>query len=154
MRSFVAPFHARGDTTTPVIAVLAGVVLNIALKIALMGPLAQVGLALATAAGAWLNLMLLIWFAKRRGFAMPGENTLGNSVRLIAAGILLAAILFLAMHFLAPHFAKLTTLRDEALLLALAAISAVVYFALLWALLGRRWIASLLRGAERSARPQ
>jgi putative peptidoglycan lipid II flippase len=152
MRSFIAPFHARGDTTTPVIAALSGVALNIALKVALMGPLAQVGLALATAAGAWLNLLLLIWFARRRGFARPGETTFGNSVRLIAAGIILAAVLFFAARFLAPYFAKMTALRDETLLLALAALAAVTYLALIGAFLGRKWLRGLLRSAEPTAK--
>jgi len=148
MRSFVAPFHARGDTTTPVIAALIGVALNIALKVALMGPLAQVGLALGTAAGAWLNLLLLIWFAHRRGFARPGENIFGNSLRLIAAGAAMAAMLFLAVRLLAPYFAKMTTLRDETLLLSLAVIGAAVYLAAIWALLGKKWVRSLVRSAE------
>lgn len=153
MRSFIAPFHARGDTTTPVIAALTGVALNIVLKIILMGPLAQVGLALATAAGAWLNLALLIWFARRRSFPRPGENTSGNSLRLIAAGIAMAIVLFFAMRYLAPHFAKMTTLRDEALLLALLAIGGAVYLAAIWALLGRPWVRGLVRGSERPSKP-
>jgi putative peptidoglycan lipid II flippase len=152
MRSFVAPFHARGDTATPVIAALTGVALNIALKVALMGPLAQVGLALATAAGAWLNLALLIWFARRRGFARPGENSFGNSVRLIAAGILLAAVLFFAARFLSPYFAKMTNFRDEALLLALAVLGGAAYLMLVWVLLGRKWLAGLLRSTEQAAK--
>jgi putative peptidoglycan lipid II flippase len=152
MRSFIAPFHARGDTTTPVIASLLGVALNIALKLVLMGPLAQVGLALATAAGAWLNLLLLIWFAKRRKFERPGEDTFGNSVRLIAAGIILAVILFFAARYLAPYFSKMTTLRDESMLVALAALGGAVYFASIWALLGRKWLGSLLRTAEPAAK--
>jgi putative peptidoglycan lipid II flippase len=136
-----------------VIAALSGVALNIALKVALMGPLAQVGLALATAAGAWINLLLLIWFAKRRGFVRPGENTFGNSVRLIAAGIILAAILLFAMRFLAPYFAKMTTLRDESLLISLAALGGVAYLASIWALLGGKWLRGLLRSAEPAAKP-
>jgi putative peptidoglycan lipid II flippase len=153
MRSFVAPFHARGDTTTPVIAALSGVALNIALKIVLMGPLAQAGLALATAAGAWLNLLLLIWFAKRRGFAKPGENTRGNSVRLIAAGIILAAVLFFEAWSLAPYFAKMTSLRDEVLLFTVVLGGAVTYLALIWAFLGGKWLRGLLRSAETAAKP-
>ena len=152
MRSFVAPFHARGDTTTPVIAALTGVALNIALKVALMGPLAQVGLALATAAGAWLNLLLLMWFAKWHGFAKPGETTFGNSVRLIAAGIILAAILFFAAKFSAPCFAKMTSLRDEALLATVAISGGVSYLALIWAFLGGKWLRGLLRTAESAAK--
>src|SRR6201746_54952 len=65
IRSAVATFYARKDTATPVKAALTGVAVNVALKIALVGSLAQVGLALATAAGAWINLLLVIWFAVR-----------------------------------------------------------------------------------------
>ena len=48
-------------------AALTGVAVNVALKIALMGSLAQIGLALATAVGAWINLLLVLGFAVRAG---------------------------------------------------------------------------------------
>src|SRR6201997_3940304 len=68
IRSAVATFYARKDTATPVRAALTGVAVNVALKVALMGALAQIGLALATAIGAWTNLLLVLAFAVRRGF--------------------------------------------------------------------------------------
>ena len=46
IRSMTAPFFARGDTATPVKASLTAVVINIGLKVLLMGPFAQVGLCL------------------------------------------------------------------------------------------------------------
>ncbi|WP_288144544.1 lipid II flippase MurJ, partial [Acinetobacter baumannii] len=64
----VATFYARKDTATPVRASLTGIAVNVALKVALMGSLAQIGLALATAAGVWTNLLLVLFFAVRRGF--------------------------------------------------------------------------------------
>ena len=67
IRSAVATFFARGDTATPVKAALLAATVNIAFKFLLMGPLAQVGLALATAIGAWINLGLVMWFAHRAG---------------------------------------------------------------------------------------
>ena len=57
IRSAVATFFARGDTATPVKAALIAAAVNIAFKVLLMGPLAQVGLALATSIGAWINLV-------------------------------------------------------------------------------------------------
>ena len=68
IRSAVATFYARKDTATPVKAALTGVAVNVALKIALMGTLAQIGLALATAVGAWINLLLVLGFAVRAGY--------------------------------------------------------------------------------------
>ena len=51
------------NTATPVKASLTGLVVNVLLKILLMGSLAQIGLALATAVGAWINLLLVLGFA-------------------------------------------------------------------------------------------
>lgn len=151
MRSFVAPFHARGDTATPVKIALLAVALNIALKVMLMGPLAQVGLALATAAGAWLNLLLLIWAARRHGFAKPGDDILKNAALLTVAGIVLGAVLYFSHRWLVQYFHAGTTLRDEKLLLILVGIGGIAYLALIFALLGRKWLRSLLRGAGDSA---
>jgi peptidoglycan biosynthesis protein MviN/MurJ (putative lipid II flippase) len=47
---------------------LTGLTVNVLLKILLMGSLAQVGLALATAVGAWINLLLVLGFAVRAGY--------------------------------------------------------------------------------------
>ena len=79
IRSVVAPFLARGDTATPVKAALTGTAVNIAFKIALMGPLAQVGLALATSIGAWINFILVLWFAGRAGL-IAADATLKSSL--------------------------------------------------------------------------
>src|ERR1044072_7123152 len=70
MRAVTAPFLARGDTATPVKAALAAVGINIAFKIAFLAftALAQVGLALATSIGAWVNFGLILWFGLRAGF--------------------------------------------------------------------------------------
>ena len=83
IRSAVATFFARGDTATPVKAALLAAAVNIAFKFMLMGPLAQVGLALATAVGAWINLGLVVWFAHRAGHLVRGE-TGGGTTALLA----------------------------------------------------------------------
>ncbi len=147
MRSFTAPFFARGDTATPVIAALSAAAINIGLKFLLMGPLAQVGLALATAIGAWINLALLIWFAERRGFALP-LSTLGPPVmKLLVAGFVLAAALAGAYLFLPGLLRGLPAFRDEAALLLLIVIGGIVYALMLFLLLGRGWLRGLLREA-------
>jgi putative peptidoglycan lipid II flippase len=95
IRSVVATFFARGDTATPVKAALLAAAVNIAFKVLLMGPLAQVGLALATSIGAWINLGLVVWFAARAGH-MPRDERLRRSVlRFVIAGVVLAATLWL-----------------------------------------------------------
>ena len=67
LRSAVASFQAQGDTKTPMLIALGAVAVNVALKIVLFKPLGAPGLAAATAAGAWINLLALCFLAIRRG---------------------------------------------------------------------------------------
>jgi putative peptidoglycan lipid II flippase len=67
VRSAVASFQAQGDTKTPMLIALGAVAINVALKIVLFKPFGAAGLAAATAAGAWINLAALCFFAITRG---------------------------------------------------------------------------------------
>ncbi|MGH7247580.1 MAG: murein biosynthesis integral membrane protein MurJ, partial [Pseudomonadota bacterium] len=86
IRSVVAPFLARGDTATPVKAALTGTAVNIVFKIVLMGSLAQVGLALATSIGAWINFVLVVYFAWRAGFIASDAELKSSLTKLGVAG--------------------------------------------------------------------
>jgi len=145
IRSAVATFYARKDTATPVKAALTGVAVNVALKILLMGSLAQVGLALATAVGAWINLLLVLGFAVRAGYLDLDRALMRSLAKFLVSGVVLAAALWLAARFATAHFAQLSALRDEAALTLLVAVGAVVYSTSILLLFGRRWIASLVR---------
>jgi len=145
LRSFTAPFYARGDTATPVKAALLAAAINIALKVVLMGPLAQVGLALATSVGAWINLSLLAIFARRQGFAVSGAAIGRPVAKLIAAGVVLAAALLAGAYGLERSLAGLSVFREETMLALLVVLGAIVYGLLVLMLLGRPWLKSLLR---------
>src|ERR1700730_1837349 len=95
IRSLVAMFFARGDTATPVKAALIAVPVNIAFKILLMGPLAQVGLALATTIGAWINFGLVLWFGARAGYLRRDPDLTRAIGKLIVASAALALVLCL-----------------------------------------------------------
>ncbi|MDB5654630.1 MAG: integral rane protein MviN, partial [Tardiphaga sp.] len=145
IRSAVATFNSRKDTATPVKAFLIGLTVNVALKILLMGPLAQVGLALATAIGAWVNLLLVIGFAVRAGYLEFDRGFVLSLLKFVVIGIVLAAALWLAAGFAAARFASWTTLRDEAALGVLMLVTVVVYAVLVLLLFGRKWLRSLVR---------
>ena len=92
IRSAVASFQARGDTKTPMFISLGAVAFNIVLKLALYAPLGASGLALATAAGAWVNFGLLVILALRAG-AMKFDGLLGKTVlATLGASVLLALV--------------------------------------------------------------
>ena len=144
IRSAVATFYARKDTATPVKAALTGVAVNVALKIALVGSLAQIGLALATAVGAWINLLLVIGFAVRAGYLALDRVLLQSFAKFVVAGAILGAALWLAAR-LAVEFLRIGAFRDEATLGLLVVAGMVVYAASILALFGRRWLISLVR---------
>src|SRR5262249_56922886 len=116
---------------------------NVALKVVLMGPLAQVGLALATSAGAWINLTLLTIFARRRGFAVSGAG-LRPVIRLFLAGAVLAVVLYFGSIVLAKAFAGLPHFPEETTLAALLLIGTIVYAAAGLVLLRPRSLTRLL----------
>jgi putative peptidoglycan lipid II flippase len=145
IRSVTATFLARGDTATPVKASLSAVAVNVACKVALMGSLAQVGLALATSLGAWLNLVLVMWFAARRGHLVLDPGLRNAVAKLAAAGLALALVLWLASAPVAALFASRASLRDQSTLGLLAVIGGVVYAGLVLVLFGKEWLATFRR---------
>jgi len=145
IRSAVATFYARKDTATPVKASLTGLTANVLLKILLMGSLAQVGLALATAVGAWINLLLVVGFAVRAGYLDLDRALLQSLAKFVVSGAVLGAALWLAARFAASHVLELSALRHEAALLLLIVVGTIVYAGSILLLFGWGWPRSLVR---------
>src|SRR3954469_5756708 len=114
IRSAVATFYARKDTATPVKAALTGVAVNVVLKVLLVGSLAQVGLALATAVGAWINLLLVIGFAVRAGYLEFDSAMLRTFAKFVGIGLVLVAVLWLTARLASTYVVHLSAFRDEA----------------------------------------
>jgi putative peptidoglycan lipid II flippase len=148
IRSVVAPFLARGDTATPVKAALTGTAVNIVFKILLMGPLAQVGLALATSIGAWINFLLVLWLAARAGFIAVDTELKTSLGKLAIAGIAMTLLLLGAVPVVTSALSSMSRFRNESELLVLAAVGGTFYAALILVLFGRRWISLLRRSAK------
>ena len=150
IRSVVAPFLARGDTLTPMKAALIGTAVNIVFKIALMGPLAQVGLALATSIGAWINFVLVLWLAARAGHIAADAPLKSSLVKLGAAGIGMTILLLIAAPLISSVFSSWSRFGSAAELVVLAMVGGAFYGALTLALFGRRWLSLLRKRAEKA----
>jgi putative peptidoglycan lipid II flippase len=153
MRSASVTFLARGDTTTPVKALLVAVIVNVALKVLLMDRYAQVGLAFATSVGAWINLALLVWFGVRQGLFAIDRRLWRSSLKLVAASLALAAVLWCCERPVAALFADWPSLRDVATLLVLGIVSAMAYGGVVLVLFGREWMV-LFRGRGKGSVPE
>ena len=145
IRSAVAAFYARKDTATPVKASLTGLAVNLLLKVLLMGSLAQVGLALATAVGAWVNLLLVLGFAMRAGYLAFDHRFTLALLKFAVAGCLLAVVFWLTPLVAGGYLAKLSAFRDEAMLLVLMVAGTIVYGVTVLALFGRSGLRALIR---------
>jgi len=143
MRSAVATFFARGDTATPVKAALIAAAVNIAFKVLLMGSLAQVGLALATSIGAWINLVLVIWFATRAGHLSHDGRLRRSIMRLAVAGVVFAAVLLLCHGPVIRWLADWHGPRDLAALAIVGAVGTAAYCGIVLILFRRDWIAAI-----------
>jgi putative peptidoglycan lipid II flippase len=145
IRSAVATFYARKNTSTPVKASLTGLTVNMGLKLLLMGSLAQVGLALATAVGAWVNLLLVLGFAVRAGYLELTHALRQSLMKFAITGVVLAAVLWLTARFAAAHLAGVR-FQDEIILLLLIGVGVVVYAGSILGLFGWRWLKGLVKG--------
>jgi len=135
VRVLAPGFQGRGDTATPVRIAVLSLALGLAVKLALVGPLAQVGLALGTAVGGWLNAGLLALLLARRGLLRPDARLRATLPRLAAGVLLLAAALLAALFLLAEPLADPGELRRAAAL-AMALAAAGLSYALALAALG------------------
>ena len=132
-------FFARQNTKTPVKIAAFSLVLNTSLNLLLIGPLAHVGLALATSIAAWVNVAMLYYYLRRDGHFVMDARLKSRIWRTIAATLLMGLALMMLIPllnegFMAGGFARLQSL----ILLVIAGI--VSYF-----------IASLLLGAIKKA---
>lgn len=131
IRSVIAGFQAIGDTRTPMLISLVAVGGNIVFKILLFRHMGAVGLATATAIGAWLNLILLSIFAWRRNLLWPDE-LLAKSAATTAIAAFALALFSLYFTLPAAEFAAdFGRFENEIELMCLFAGGACVYFGVL-----------------------
>jgi putative peptidoglycan lipid II flippase len=119
-------FFARGDMRSPLVATMVGVIVDILLSIVLMFPLKHIGIALSMAISAWVNVIVLGYFLKKRH-----QIALDHSFRkflkrffwvscfligiVIPAGYSLAFMMMKCHHF----FSKVVMMGASALVFAL-----------------------------------
>jgi putative peptidoglycan lipid II flippase len=121
-------FQARGDTTTPMVASLIAIAANVALKFVLTPPLGVAGLALATSAGAWINLAILAWLALASGKAVV-EAGFWRMVAVIAAATAASAAPLVFAPWMRAPFAGLGAFEAPLALLAAMLAAGIVYLA-------------------------
>ena len=124
-------FFARQDAKTPVRIAVIAMLVNIALNIVLVFPLAHAGLALATSLSACLNAGLLFRGLRRAGVCAPKNGWPALLARIAVANLALAAVLLWGSGELSAWLAW-GALRRAAHLSGWILAGAAVYMACLW----------------------
>jgi putative peptidoglycan lipid II flippase len=99
-RSVVSAFYALKDTKTPVKVAAVCLLINLGFSLALMGPLAHVGLALATSISAMANLGGLVYLLRRKVGPMGGRRILDSLLRMILASGFMGVIIYILAYWI------------------------------------------------------
>jgi len=121
-------FYARHDTRTPVKYATISMVVNLALNLALIVPLAHMGPPLATAIASTVNVWMLYATLRKRGHFAPDARLKRRAWRLALAALAMGAVLWTLQGLLTPYTHGTWTVRLAALA-ALVGGGALVYFA-------------------------
>jgi putative peptidoglycan lipid II flippase len=138
LRTVTPLFHARGDTTMPVIATAISIVINLIVKVVLIFAFGfgVTGLALGTSVGVWINLVVLAAVAAARGLLVVDERLTHGGPRIVGAALYSAVVVWLVCWPLAEALAGITFLRAEIYFVALGVLTLASYGV---ALLGFGW---------------
>jgi putative peptidoglycan lipid II flippase len=92
VKVLVPAFYALGRTRVPVAISVSSVAVNIALNIALIGPMGYRGLALATSAASLLSFFLLVFFMRRAAGGLEAGRLLASLGKIVLAGGAMGAV--------------------------------------------------------------
>ncbi|MAU40463.1 MAG: murein biosynthesis integral membrane protein MurJ [Kordiimonas sp.] len=96
---FTPGYFARQDTKTPVKFAVIALIANMIFNVILMIPFDHVGLAMATALSAWLNVILLVGGLVRRGHYQTDTRLYQRLWRMSGATLLMAAAIAAINHY-------------------------------------------------------
>jgi len=123
---FSPAFFAREDTRTPMNYALVSIVVNIVLALALFPVIGFLSVPTATAAAAWVQVILLARQLHRRGQFQPGGRLAGRLARIILATAGLAGALYAVLPY-TDEAAALFWGREWIAVIALSGLGAALY---------------------------
>ena len=119
-------FYAREDTKTPVRIALWSMLVNLIGNLTLIWSMGHVGVAAATAASAWVNVIALYVVLRRRGHFTLDARTLSRGLRILIAGVVMGVALWFLNPLLDPYMDETFWVRVAALA-ALCGAGGLVY---------------------------
>lgn len=155
VKAFTPGYYAREDMSTPIKIGALCVAVNIAVALALMGPLVHVGLAAATVVSQWLNAGLLAFFLIRRGQFHFDARFFRRTARTLVAVGGMATIVMAFDWALMDKFSGWLGggSGEKAVALALIIAAGMASYALFAHVLGAASMSDVKRWMKRPAKP-
>lgn len=115
IKVFSTSFFARHDTKTPVYGALIAMVFNLVLNLILIIPFKHVGIAIATAISAWINMIFLTYKLIKKDFLVFDLQLLHFLPRVVIACLILVFSLYFGFSltqdlFLGSEFSRILAL--------------------------------------------
>jgi putative peptidoglycan lipid II flippase len=129
IKVLVPGFYANHDTKTPFKIAAICMLINLALNLLLVEPMAHVGLALATTIAGWVNVVLMAWVLHKRGYLVLDETLRRRCPRILVACLGMTLTLAGAYHLTETIFSSILLYRSL-ILAALIMTGMAVYGAL------------------------
>jgi putative peptidoglycan lipid II flippase len=119
-------FYARQDTKTPVRLALVSMLVNLVGNLSLIWSLGFVGVAVSTAASAWVNVVLLYWTLHKRDQLQMDARFKAKALRIIGAGAVMGVVLWFLNPVADPYMSG-NVLHRVTALAALCGTGGAVY---------------------------
>lgn len=150
IKVFSTSFFARQDTKTPIMTAGAGIVVDIILSVILMQSFAQVGIAMATAAAAWVNAGLLAVILWRKGHFPVTRQLLSYFPKITACCGIMAVPLLLIQTQLQGMMMHYSSFTHTVITLTMVGVGVVifVYAAHVIGAMRFQYIRELYKGTE------
>ena len=100
IRVLAPAFYALKDTRTPVLIAFFAFLLNFGFSLVLMGPLKHGGLALATSISACCNMLMLLWFLRRKIGPFGGRRIIVTALKSLASVVPMAIAVYFACQMI------------------------------------------------------
>lgn len=134
IKILVVCFFAREDTKTPLYISIISVIANITLSLYLIGFMREMGIALATAISAWINVFLLFSILNLRKNFILDNQLIINSLKIIFSVIVMICVCFFLDKVLFVNFDDITKLSKLIILILIIGLCKIVYLGMIFML--------------------
>jgi len=130
IKVLVSCFFAREDTKTPLYISIVSVISNIVLSLLLIESMREMGIALATAISAWINVLLLYVMLFLRNNIKFDSQLMSNSIKILISSTVLVLVIYGLKVIIFEDFVSNSILLNSLFLLLIIFLTIIIYLGL------------------------